>query len=45
MFFIYANNSGAAVGEQDFDVEVEMDPATAALLRAKISAWLKVEQR
>lgn len=45
MFFIYANNSGAAVGEQDFDVEVEMDPATAALLRAKVSAWQKAEQR
>ena len=45
LFFIYANNSGAAVGEQDFDVEVEMDPATAALLRAKVSAWQKAEQR
>ena len=45
LFFVYANNSGAAVGEQDFEVEVEMDPATAALLRAKVSAWLKAEQR
>ena len=45
LFFTYVNNSGAEEGEQDFEVEVEMDPATAALLRAKISAWLKVEQR
>ena len=30
---------------EDFDVEVEMDPATAALLRAKVSAWQKAEQR
>ena len=45
LFFTYANNSGAEEGEQDFEVEVEMDPATAALLRAKVSAWLKAEQR
>ena len=45
LFFTYANNSGAEEGEQDFEVEVAMDPATAALLQDKVSAWLKPEQR
>ena len=45
LFFTYANNSGAEEGEQDFEVEVAMDPATAALLQDKVSAWLKSEQR
>lgn len=45
LFFTYANNSGAEEGEQDFEVEVAIDPATADLLWDKVSAWLKVEQR
>ena len=45
LFFTYANNSGAEEGEQDFEVEVAMDSATAALLQDKVSAWLKPEQR
>ena len=45
LFFTYANNSGAEEGDQDFEVEVAMDSATAALLQDKVSAWLKVEQR
>ena len=45
LFFAYANNSGAEDGEQDFEVEVQPDPATEAILRDKVSAWLKSEQR
>lgn len=40
----YANNSAQA-GEQDFDVEVELDMSTAAILLEKASAWQKAEQR
>ena len=45
LFFTYAHNSGAEEREQDVEVEVAMDPATAALLQDKVSAWLKPEQR
>lgn len=45
LFFAYANNSGGEDGEQDFEVEVQPDPATEAILRDKVSAWLKSEQR
>lgn len=40
---IYANNSGTA-GEEDFEVAVEMDPDTEAMLLEKAAAWLMKAQ-
>lgn len=45
LFFVYANNSGATDGEPDFEADVTMDPVTAAILREKVYAWLKEDQK
>ena len=39
----YANNSARA-GEQDFDIEVEVDASTSAILLEKAAAWLRGER-
>lgn len=39
----YANNSAQA-GEQDFDIEVEVDASTSAILLKKAAAWLRGER-
>lgn len=44
LYFMYANNSGAETGEQDFEVEVSMDPSTADILQDKVSTWLKAKR-
>lgn len=44
LFFVYANNSGAAVGEQDFEVDVALNPEMTAILQEKVSAWQKAER-
>lgn len=41
---IYANNS-AEDGEQDFEIEVEMDEATSAALLKLAAAWLQAERK
>ncbi len=43
LLIIYANNSGTA-GEEDFEVAVEMDPDTEAMLLEKAAAWLMKAQ-
>lgn len=44
LFFVYANNSGAAAGEQDFEVDVSMDPETADILLNKVFTALRIER-
>lgn len=45
LFFVYANNSGAQAGEQDFEADVTMDPATVAILQEKVFVWLNAERK